>query len=145
MKKHDIGGLTVLMLFTGYAVCISAVLLIGGNAYVRICGRGSDSYSNRVCVQYVTSCIRQADGIEVADAGGTLILHAGDYVKKVYFYEGYLMELYARADADLVPEAGYRIAEVNDFAVEMSGGLATVRGITDDELIIYVRSDGNGE
>lgn len=48
MKKHSIDSLAVLMLFAVYALCISLVLLVGGNAYVRICGRGSDSY-NKPC------------------------------------------------------------------------------------------------
>lgn len=141
MKRHSISSLTVLMLFTVYAVCISVVLLIGGNAYIRICGRGFDSYNNRVCVQYLTSCIRQADGIEIDEGRGTLILYAGDYVRKVYYHEGYLMELYTRPDANLVPEAGYRIAEVNSFEVEISEGMVTIRGITDEDLVVYVRSD----
>ena len=147
MKKHSIDSLAALMLFAVYALCISLVLLVGGNAYVRICGRGSDSYNNRVCVQYITSSVRSADQVEVSSIRGTqmLLLHSGDYVKKVYYHEGYLMELYTRPDADLVPEAGYKIAEVDGFGLSYDAGVLKVTGITVGELVICVRGERDGK
>ena len=100
-------GLTVLLLFAVFAVCILLVLLLGADTYRGITQRGQAAYDRRTAVQYLSAKVRQAkNGGAVSlsssgAAGDTLSLAeragGGDYVTLIYCYDGWLRELFSAA------------------------------------------------
>lgn len=147
--QHHLDGLLALLLFGVFAVCVLSVLLTGARAYRRLTDRDRDSYNRRTCVQYIATRVRQADrlgGVSVEPFGDTnaLTLTEDGFVTRVYWHEGYLMELYAGEDAKLAPEDGERIMEAESLSLSVRRGLLTVDITGDsgrpDRLLLYLRS-----
>lgn len=128
--QHHIEGLLMLLMFGVFAACVLGVLLTGAGAYRRLSERDRSAYERRICTQYIASRVRQGDtlgGVTVEPFGGTEALAlAGDgYVTRVYWHNGYLMELYASEDARLSPEDGERIMALEGLSLAMEDGLVT--------------------
>ena len=136
MKKrpiqHQLNGLMALLLFGVFATCVLAVLLTGANAYRRLTQRDQAAYLRRTCVQYLATRVRQADSrdcvaVEDFDGGDALILMetGGDYATRIYCYDGWLMELYAAADADMEPQDGEKVLELGSLTLSLEDGRLT--------------------
>lgn len=149
-SQHHMDGLLVLLLFGVFAVCVLAVLLTGAKAYRRLTERDQAAYNRRTCVQYIATRVRQADmenGVSVGPFGETEALALGEnggYVTRVYWYDGYLMELYAAGEADLSPEDGEQIMAIQGLELSLEDRLLTLE-ITDlqgrrDTLRLALRS-----
>ncbi len=147
--QHHLDGLLALLLFGIFAVCVLSVLLTGARAYRRLTDRDQASYSRRTCVQYIATRVRQADrlgGVSVEPFGDTnaLTLTEDGFVTRVYWHDGYLMELYAGEDAELAPEDGERIMKAESLSLSVRRGLLTVDVTGDsgqpDRLLLYLRS-----
>lgn len=158
MKKrttqHHIDGLAALLLFGIFAVCVLMVLLTGANAYRRLTERDQQAYQRRTCAQYIVARVRQADrlnGIKVEPFGDgnalTLAEDAG-YHTLVYCYDGWLMELYCGVDAELEPQDGERLLEMEGLEFSLEDGLLTavIDGAdgTKDVLRLSLRSGKEG-
>ena len=148
--RHHTDGLVGLLLFGVFAVCVLSVLLTGAKAYRRLTERDQAAYSRRTCVQYIATRVRQADdlnGVAVepfGEAAALVLQENGGYATKVYWYDGYLMELYAAADADLAPEDGEKIMELQSLDFSLEDQLLTVevtssQGVR-DSLRLFLRS-----
>lgn len=130
--KQHMDGLAALLLFGIFAACILAVLLTGAGAYRRLTERDQASYERRTCAQYIATRVRQADSlgnVSVEQFGGApalCLMEEGGYVTRVYCYDGYLMELYASADADLVPADGEKLMKAAGLDLSLAGGLLEV-------------------
>lgn len=135
--RHSIDALTALLLFGVFAVCILAVLLTGAGSYQRLTQRDRETYAGRTAVQYLTTRIRQADGLRqvaVEDFMGVpaLVLREdGGYLTRVYCYEGYLMELYTAESDVLEPSVGERILPAEELELQLEGSMLTAQ-ITDE-------------
>lgn len=154
MKKRNVqrhmDGLAALLLFGLFAACVLAVLLTGAGAYRRLTERDRESYEQRSCTQYIATRVRQADrsgGVAVEQFGGVPALRLTDdlgYVTRVYCWDGYLMELYTSADADLAPEDGERLLMADGFTPSIEDGLLEItvfsHGGTADTLYLSLRS-----
>ena len=147
--RNQMDGLIALLLFGVFAACVMAVLLSGAGAYRRLVRRDSAAYVSRTCTQYIAARVRQADregGVSVEPFGGApaLTLTEGNgYVTRVYWREGYLMELYASADAELAPEDGETLLAADSLDLSMQEGLLTVEiavGERTDTLRLSLRS-----
>lgn len=132
MTQHHMEGLGALLLFGIFAVCVLMVLLTGADAYRRLTQRDQQSYLRRTCAQYIAARVRQADSIagitvEPFGDGNALTLAEGDgtYCTRVYCHEGWLMELYSSADADLEPRDGERLLEMEGLGLSLEDGLLT--------------------
>ena len=151
--KHHIDGFIALLLFVVFAVCVLAVLLTGADAYRRLTRRDNAAYDRRTCVQYVATRVRQADtldGVSVEDFGGTacLALRDGDYVTRVYCYDGWLMELYCAGGSELDPEDGERVMAAQALDLSLEDGLLTIAATdaqgTESTLLLSLRSGEGG-
>ncbi len=148
--KHHLNGLIALLLFGVFAVCVLAVLLTGADAYRRLTLRDQAAYDRRTCVQYVATRVRQADGagcVAVEPFGGSEALVLAEqespYVTRVYCHEGYMMELYADASAELSPGDGEKIMPADSLAFALEDGLLTVTAGVDgapSTLVLALRS-----
>ena len=157
MKKksiqHQMDGLVALLLFGIFAACVLAVLLTGAGAYRRLVRRDQAAYERRTCVQYIATRVRQADiegGVAVEPFGEitALALTSEGFTTRVYCYDGWLMELYTAQDAELEPEAGERVMELDSLELSLEDGLLTARigrgGGGTDTLQLSLRSGEEG-
>lgn len=129
--QHHMDGLLLLLLFGVFAVCVLSVLLTGAKAYRRLTLRDQEAYSSRTCVQYIATRVRQGDmegavTVEPFGEGDALVMAKDSYVTRVYWHDGWLMEMYAGEDVQLAPEDGEKIMELDGLAMSMDGGLLTV-------------------
>jgi len=157
MKKrpvqHHIDGLIALLSFAIFAACVLAVLLTGANAYRRLTKRDQAASDRRVGIQYVAARVRHADSehsvaVESFDGGDSLVLGDGEYVTRIYCYDGYLMELFSAASEPMSPESGEQIMAVDGLALSLEEGLLTVT-VTDvrgeeSTLVLSLRSGEGG-
>lgn len=153
MKKqaaqHHMDALMALILFGVFAACVLAVLLTGARAYQRLTERDRSAFDRRTALQYIATRIRQSDvagAVTVEDFGGVdcLCLWQGDYVTRVYCYDGQLRELFTDPQADMGPEAGEPVLEVQAVDFALREGLLTVTATladgTGDSLYLALRS-----
>jgi len=148
MKLH-MDGLAALLLFGIFAVCVLLVLLTGAGAYERLTARDQASYDRRVCTQYLATRVRQADNlgnvsVEPFDGETALCLIDRDgYLTRVYYHDGYLMELYTSVDAEMAPEDGERLMKASGLLMALEDGLLelTVTGPdgVSDRLFLSLR------
>lgn len=128
--KHHMDALLMLLLFGVFAVCVLAVLLTGAKGYRGLTDRDRVAYDRRTCVQYIATRVRQGDvdgGVTVEPFGDTTALCMEQYgfVTRVYWYDGYLMELYTFQDAELNPVDGEKIMPMESLSFTLDGGLLT--------------------
>lgn len=151
--RHQVDGLLMLLLFGVFAVCVLSVLLTGARAYRGLTDRDQAAYDRRTCVQYIATRVRQGDvegGVTVEPFGDTtaLCMTQDGYMTRVYWHDGYLMELYTSADAELYPEDGEKIMPLESLSWSMESGLLTAEigtaGGAVDTLRLSLRS-GEGE
>lgn len=151
--KHQVDGLLMLLLFGVFAVCVLSVLLTGAKAYRGLTDRDGAAYDRRTCVQYIATRVRQGDiegGVTVEPFGdaASLCMAQDGYVTRVYWFDGYLMELYTSADAELYPEDGEKIMPLESLSFTMEEGLLTAEvggaGGVVDTLRLSLRSGEGG-
>lgn len=151
--RHQMDGLIALLLFGVFAACVLVVLLTGADAYRRLTERDRTAYDRRTCIQYVATRVRQADcagGIDVVDFDGTraLALDGGDgeYYTRVYYYDGYLMELYTSYGSEMEPRDGERVMAAGGLDFSREGSLLTVTATDargeESTLLLSLRSGG---
>ncbi len=132
LTEYRFNGLIALLLFGVFAVCVLGVLLTGADAYRRLTERDKDAYNRRTYVQYMATRVRQAAGagsVSVEDFGGEdalVLLDGKGWATRVYFYDGYIMELYTEDDFPLGPEAGQRVMEAGGLEMSLKDGLLSV-------------------
>lgn len=136
MKKKltgfHIDGLLALLLFGIFAVCLLAVLLTGAGAYKRLTERDEATYNRTTCMQYIANRVRQASVPEevsvepFGDGNALVITDAAGYITRVYYYDGYLMELYASADAALAPGDGEKVLKTGKIGLSLEDGMLHV-------------------
>lgn len=152
--KHHMDGLLMLLLFGVFAVCVLIVLLTGAKAYRGLTERDRAAYDRRTCVQYIATKVRQGDlagGVTVEPFGDTAALCLRDpdgFVTRLYCHEGWLMELYTFADAELEPQDGEKTMPLAGLALTLEDGLLTAElqldgGVT-DTLRLSLRAGEGG-
>ena len=108
--KHNIDGLAALLLFGIFAACVLSVLLSGAGAYRRLTQRDLTAYDRRTGLQYIAARVRQAEG----------------YFTWVYYYDGYIAELYSSGDDGLALADGDPVIAVQSLDFSLEDGLLTV-------------------
>ena len=132
VSEYHFDGLAALLLFGVFAVCVMIVLLTGADAYRRLVRRDEAVHDRRTCIQYVTTRVRQAespDKVQVEEYGnGNALVLTDDagYITRVYYYDGYIMELYTDADTVLSPEAGEQVIEAKGLELSLEDGMLTM-------------------
>lgn len=152
-KKFQLDGVFVLLLTAVFAACLLLVLLTGAGGYRRLTQRDQAAYNRRTAVQYLATKVRQADklgGVELRNFGGEPALCLTDtvegavYETYLYEYDGYLREVFAAADAGLVPEDGEKILESDGLTLSLTDDLLQIE-TADASLTLSLRSGGSYE
>lgn len=150
MKKnagqHRAGGLFVLLSFGVFAVCVLLVLLTGAETYRTQTERDQRSWEGRTCLSYVAAKIRHGD------ENGAITLSAGDgrgwysdlaltewfdgeeYMTLIYFYDGYIRELFAVPGGEFAPEDGEEVLAAQGLRFS----------IAEDGILLAEATDVNG-
>ena len=135
--------LFALLVFVIFAVCLLAVLLGGARSYETVVQRGGASYEARTAAQYVTTRVRQAGGVAVADFSGCdalvipEVMEEETYLTRVYCYDGYLRELYCPENATLGPQDGEKLIPMEDMQLSVDGGILRVQ-LDSQELLLHL-------
>lgn len=156
MKYKQITDALVLLLLLVFAVSLISVLFMGVNAYSRLTERDSASYSQRTCVQYIVTRVHSNDrtgavSIDDFGDGDALVMREtiGDreYMTRLYFYDGYLTELFSPSELSFTPDSGERIMEISDLSFSFIGdGLLNIVCVEKDgiesSISVSLRSEG---
>lgn len=153
--KHQMDALLMLLLFGVFAVCVLIVLLTGAKAYRGLTERDGAAYDSRTCVQYIATRVRQGDlagGVAVEPFGDTQALCMRDpdgFITRLYCHDGWLMELYTFADAELAPQDGEKVMPMEALNLTLEDGLlsAEIQGKdagAADTLRLSLRAEGGG-
>lgn len=156
IRGNRLEGLTALLLFGVFAVCILMVLLTSADAYQNLTEKDRKSYDNRVCGQYIATQVRQYDhsgSLSVApfgDGDAVFLWQEIDgevYHTIIYSYEGYLMELFCSASYELSPEDGERLMPIDELRVSFDGRMLCVgyRGAGEDKVTSMFLTPRSGE
>ncbi|MEA4892272.1 MAG: DUF4860 domain-containing protein [Peptococcaceae bacterium] len=144
-------------MFFIFTAALLMILVSGAGAYQKIAGSLEGQYSERTCLSYLAAKIRHYDCLEavyVTDFQGINTLALAEeidgeaYTTLLYYYDGYLWELFAAKDSGLAPQDGLAVLAVDGVgfeAIEDSLFKLTCReGQRSAELLISVQSGKKG-
>lgn len=141
--KHEMDRVAVLLLFSVFAGCILTVLCLGAASYKRIVTRNEASYTAGAGVQYIATKLRHNDESGMVWTGSfyeeeneknevipTLFLgmctEEERYVTKLYYYDGFIRELFCETGEETEPEDGQEVLSASSFFVEKEGSLINI-------------------
>ncbi len=145
-----------LMLFLLFCVTMLLVLVYGASGYKNISESMDEQYRERTCLNYITAKVRHYDAygsIYLTDFNGIRALAMDEaglddlYTTYIYFYDGYLYELYAPNDNNLLPSDGRPIIAMDDVSFsQISASLfrvqATANGRISEVLLASMAAKG---
>lgn len=126
VKKSNISGLLVLLVFAAFMISVLLVLLTGADVVQKLTVRDQSSFDCRTAARYITTRTRQADGagmIAVRSFGGQDALVLSEniegtmYETLVYCYDGYLREMFVEAGVEQNAEFGEKILPMQSFRI----------------------------
>ena len=133
--KHNghrkITELLGLLVFGLFALCVAAVLLMGGKTYQILTQRADAANSHRVAVRYLTTRFHQAPEVALEDFCGLPSLTIREeiqgktYLTRVYCYEGTVRELFSGENTKVSPSDGEIVLEAEKLTFEQNGSLLT--------------------
>lgn len=158
--RHNIEGVFILLLFAVFAVAVVLVLALGANSYKSLVERDDDAYNKRIITSYVSAKIRDHDTKGAVTAGGfakpdepdgidTLHLYqtieGQKFDVRIYYYKGYIYELFTTANNEIEPEAGSPIMEAQGLSFQKEGPLIEISAVDASgragTAVVAVRSD----
>lgn len=125
-RSHMIDFVFTIALFCVFAATALMVVLIGARVYRNTVEQMNSNFDARASLTYVTTKIRANDGesgVGLVDFSGVSALsleqdiEGETYQTLIYYYDGALMELFARKGHDFAPADGTQVMQVDYFAV----------------------------
>lgn len=153
MKKSNLTGVFVLLIFAVFMASVLLVLLSGVDTVQKLTQRDQRTYHRRTAVQYISTRIRQADEIgAVSTEKDTLILTENldgvSYETRIYCCNGYLREMFCEAGAALAPDFGEEVLPMDHFQITQENNLIRAELHLPDGskeiLILLLRSKERG-
>ena len=126
-RNHKIDFLFPMLVLLLFAACAVTVVLLAAGVYSRTVNDAAAGDDARTAISYLTERLHSYDTAGSAELGelgdcSALILTRTEngyaYRTYIYAYEGRLMELMAREDADVQPDAGRSILDVASLQME---------------------------
>lgn len=166
-QNHSIDVVFVLMLLCTFAVSVLMVLMTGASAYEGVTDHMQKNYDDRTGVAYITEKVRHC-GDEARISVGELPAVTGDasapgstgiralcisqvlegerYVTYMYYYDGYMRELFTDEGNALAPDTGTPIIALDSFGFDpVSDGLVRVTCRSTDGTNSYAFIDISGQ
>ncbi|MBQ7481253.1 MAG: DUF4860 domain-containing protein [Lachnospiraceae bacterium] len=141
-QKSIVDVIFMITLFGVFMLSALFVVLFGAKIYRRTAHDMSVNFNSRTALAYVTEKVHQHDrrgGVDITIKDGKPVLKLTQYINSdeycTYLYEhrGYLKELTAKGDIDLVKSAGKEILKISDFTAQKENDSLYRFTITDDE------------
>lgn len=151
-NRHIVDTLFVLTLFAVFAICSMLLIAFGANIYQKTINNYEEHFNISTSVAYINEKLRQSDdsnAIELIDFGSSDAFRISssfndtDYYTYIYMDDGYLKELYAKAENELSPKAGKKLLPINSFDINVSKeGLYTytITDMYDSTMTVNVTS-----
>ena len=136
--RHVVDTLFVFLLFALFTICSIFLIAFGANIYRKTVSNFDEHYNLTTSVAYVQEKFRQCDTANncvVIPFGDGDALRISTYTNDVEYYtyiyedDGFLKELYTKADNALAPKAGQRLLEVKNLRIN---------DLEDGEFEIYI-------
>ncbi len=138
-----------LILFLVFTVSMLFVLLFGATAYKNISTELDRQYRERTVLNYIAAKVRYnkaEDNVQMSDISGVAALTFEEeiegvlYLTYVYFYDGYLRELYTPKGTQLSPDSGDEILPIDNLVFtpvedKLVKVVCEVNGRTEDLLL----------
>lgn len=124
-RKSPMNGMLLFLIYGMFALLSLFLVVIGAKVYRRVVAVGEENTSVRSSCLYVANKVRMHSGtMSLEERGGIPVLvlseesETGEYESQIYFYNGFLCENYQKAGVDFIPEAGERLAEIDQVVFE---------------------------
>lgn len=160
-QKSIVDVIFMITVFGVFMLSALFVVLFGAKIYKRTAHDMSVNFNSRTALAYVTEKVHQHDrrgGVDITIKDGKPVLKLTQYINSdeycTYLYEhgGYLKELTAKGDIDLVKSAGKEILKISEFTAQKENDSLYRFVIADDEgnetqfyVSLYSYSYGTGE
>lgn len=142
-KRHVIDTVFVICLMLLFLISALTVISIGANIYKKNVATTSENYAQRVSIAYITEKVRQSDvdgNVYVQRLFDQNVLvfeqtvNGSVYNTYIYSYDGYLRELFARADiGNFYPQTGQKILKLNSFDIEKTSDNLLKATVTEED------------
>lgn len=141
-QKSIVDVIFMITVFGVFMLSALFVVLFGAKIYKRTAHDMSVNFNSRTALAYVTEKMHQHDrhgGVDVTIDDGkpvlklTQFINSDEYCTYLYEYDGYLKELTAKGDIDLVKSAGKNILKIKGFTATKETDSLYRFNITDDE------------
>ena len=144
LQQHNIESAFVLILFAVFAMTVVAVLALGATSYQKLVERDNEGYNKRIVTSYVAAKIRNNDvrgniavggfaSAEEEDGIETLHMYresGGEkYDTRIYYYDGYIYELFTLTDLEFNPQAGNVVMEASGLSFERDGDVIQITSV----------------
>lgn len=133
---HAADAVFSLVLFCVFALSMLLVLMSGVGAYQDIRSASENGYSENTCISYISSKVHHnlaADSIYLSEVAGEPAIALDEeidgeiFVTYIYYYDGYVKELFTIKGSDFPAESGFDVLQVNSFSFDItSDGLLYV-------------------
>ena len=120
----------VLIIFCVFAISVLLVLMLSAEMYKKMTDISREGYDDRTGLSYIWTKVKNNDNagkIHIGDFNGVPALCFDEefsgvtYTTRVYFYDGWVRELFSEADIDFLLEDGSQIIEIDDLEFEELG------------------------
>lgn len=149
-SKRNLIGLVPILLFMILAAFVLSILLSGADTYATITERGNTTYTTRTAAQYISTKLRQTDGVIGVENFGseTAItisetINGQEYITRIYCHDGYLHELFSNAIADMSPEDGEKLLPMDSMTATVENRLLTI-DIAGQRVVFAIRVNKEG-
>lgn len=127
-RRSNIDTVFVMIIFSTFAFSVLMVLALGAGIYRNISDITHEGENERTALSYVRTKVRNADNSEAIyvalfeDEPALYIeedIGAARYKTIIYFYNGWLCELFCEATLNMTPQDGMQILQVDSMRFEM--------------------------
>lgn len=139
-STHKLDTIFVVSLFTLFGITTFILVLIGVKQYKSTVNSMNHNYETRTSTSYLIEKVHQADknaGVSITDFYDTRALtitsESNDklYYTYIYFYDGYLRELFVGENAVYTPDSGQKIVSISNLSLDMISSNLMKATITD--------------
>lgn len=149
-SAHKIDTILVMVLLTLFGITAFILVFIGVKQYKVTVNTMNHNYETRTATSFLIEKIHQADKdacVSITEFYDTTALtitstsNGNAYYTYIYFYEGYLRELFVSEHAKYSPDSGQEIVAISNLSLDsVSPDLvkATITDTHDNDIIVYL-------
>ena len=149
-RNTRIDTIFVLIIFCVFAISVLMVLMLGANIYKNMTDISHEGYDDRTGLSYIWTKVKNNDEngmISIGDFNGLPALCFDEvinddtygpttYRTMVYFYDGWVYELFSETDLDFLPQDGEQVIKIDTLSFEaLDHGLIKVSSGASNLLI----------